>query len=534
MREPVMVTPFDEFNQTLVDNVAPADWPSPEPAPVYHLVVLGAGTAGLVAAAAAAGLGARVALVERHLMGGDCLVTGCVPSKALLRTARAWKEAAGAGAFGVRGEALPGDFGAAMKRVRERRAALSPHDSAARFRDLGVDVFFGHGRFVGPREIAVDGRKLRFHRALIATGGRPALPELAGLEEAGYLTSETAFTLMRLPARLAVIGGGPLGCELAQAFARFGAQVTMFLRERHLLPREEPEAAAVVRRALEADGIRIVDRAACGAVERGPRAKSLRYQVDGVEHRLAVDEILIAVGRRPNVEDLGLESCGVVARDDGVAVDDHLRTANPAVYAAGDVCSAFRFTHAAEAMARLVVRNALFGGGRRASRLIIPWCTYTSPEVARVGRSRIELEREGIRFETLTVPLAENDRARLDGAEEGFLLVHHRRGSDRILGATLVSEHAGESIGELVLALQERIGLARLADTIHPYPTQAEVLKRAGDAWNRRRLTPFTRRLLRFWFRRLERKALRQLAVAEPAKPAEPSKPAEPAGPAAP
>jgi len=481
-------------------------------------VVIGAGTAGLVAAAGAAGLGARVALVERHLMGGDCLNVGCVPSKALLRAARAWREVAASAEFGLRASIEQADFGAAMKRVRAKRASISPNDSAARFRELGVDVFFGQGRFVGPQAVEVGGATLRFHRALVATGGRPAVPAVAGLEETGYLTNESVFSLQSLPNRLLVVGGGPVGCELAQAFARFGSQVTLLLRENQLLPREEPETGEAVRQALEADGVRLVWGATLRRVERGPRLKVAFFEVEGEQHRLAVDEILVAAGRRPNVEGLGLEAAGIRHGDEGVEVDDQLRTTNPAVWAAGDICSRFKFTHAADAMARLVLRNALFGGKQRASELVIPWCTYTDPEVAHVGLAEAELKRRGVKFETITVPLEENDRAVVDGATRGFLRLHHRAGKGEILGATLVSEHAGETIGELVAAMQHRIGLGELAATIHPYPTQAEVVKRAADAWNRKRLTPFRRRLLAYWFRRMEKKALRRLAAATPTK----------------
>ncbi len=514
MPEPVLVTPFDENNQKLVDQVHPSDWTNPEPAGIYHLVVIGGGTAGLVAAAATAGLGGRVALVERHLLGGDCLNTGCVPSKSLIRAARAWKELATAATHGLREAAAVRDFGAVMKRMREVRAGLAPQDSAWRFKELGVDVFLGHGRFVSPHEVEVDGRRLAFHRALVATGGRPALPEVPGLADAGHLTSDTVFSLQQLPARLAVVGGGPLGCELAQAFARFGAQVTMLVVGERLLPREEPEAAAVVERALAADGVRLVTGARLDAVDRGARSKLLRFTSGGQEHRLPVDEILVATGRQANVADLGLDAAGIAWTAHGVTVDDRLRTSNPAVYAAGDVASEHKFTHAADAMARLVVRNALFRGKERVSDLVIPWTTFTSPEVARVGLSEDQLKERGIRFETIAVPLAENDRARLDGAADGFLRVHHRRGKDEILGATLVGEHAGETIGELVLAMRSGIGLDALSATIHPYPTQAEVVRRAGDLWRKKKLTGFNRKLLAFWFRRLEQGARKRLARA--------------------
>lgn len=273
MPEEVLITPFDEHNQTLVDHVHPLAWENPAPAPVYSLVVLGAGAAGLAAAAATAQLGGRVALVERHLLGGDRLNTGSLPTRATLRAARAYKEAAGAAAFGLRVAVEQADFGAAMKWMRERRARLSAQVSAARCRELGIDLFLGAGRFVGPAAVEVEGRALRFHRALIATGARPLVPDLPGLEEVGSLTRESVFSLQHLPSRLALVGSGPLACELAQAFARFGAMVTLLVEEDRLLPSEEPEAAACLRRALEADGVRAVERARLERVERAGRLK---------------------------------------------------------------------------------------------------------------------------------------------------------------------------------------------------------------------------------------------------------------------
>jgi len=506
-----LVLPLDAHNQRLVDNVHPSSWENPAPATVYHLVVLGAGTAGLVAAAGAAGLGARVAIVEKRLLGGDCLNTGCVPSKAVLRAARAFRDSRHAAEFGVRAPPEGGDFAVAMERMRRLRAELSGNDSASRFRDLGVDVFLGEGRFCAPDVLDVGGRRLRFRRAVVATGARSAVPDLPGLAEVGFLASETVFALTELPRRLAILGGGPLGCELAQAFARFGSQVTQLRRGVHLLPREEEECTAVVERALEADGVRLVAHCRLLGVQRQQRSKVLTFEVDDHQHQLAVDEILVATGRTANVHGLGLENAGVAFSPRGVLVDDQLRTTNRRIFACGDVASDRRFTHVADAQARIVIQNALFGGRKKTSALVVPSCTYTSPEIAQVGLHAAELRQRRIRFETLTVPLAENDRARLDGAAEGLLRLHYRKGTGRILGATLVSEHAGETIGELVVAIQHGVGLAQLAETIHPYPTQAEVVKRAADAWRRRKLTPWTRRLLAFYFRRQERKERRRL-----------------------
>lgn len=517
MPDAPLVLPLDTHNQRLVDNVHPASWENPVPAASYHLVVLGAGTAGLAAAVGAAAIGARVALVEKHLLGGDSLHSGSVPSKALLRAARAVREARGAAEFGVRASLEGNDFAAAMERMRRVRAEIAGRDSAWRLRDLGVDVFLGEGAFSGPETIVAAGAALRFRRALVATGARPTVPDVPGLAELGFLTSDTVFSLTDLPRRLAIVGGGPLGCELAQAFARFGSQVTLLVRGDHPLAREEEECAAVVLRALEADGVRVVARCRLLGVQRPQRSKVVHFELDDNQHQLPVDEILVAAGRTPRVLGLGLESAGVAFSPRGVQVDDRLQTTNPRVYACGDVASARRSSHLADAQAKIVLRNALFGGKQRASSLVVPRCTFTSPEIAQVGLQEAELRERGVRFETLTVALAENDRAVIDGAgaEAGLLRLHYRRGSDRILGATLASEHAGETIGELVVAIQHGVGLADLAETIHPYPTQAEVLQRAADVWRSRKLGKWTRRLFAFRFRRQEKQERRRIAKAQ-------------------
>ncbi len=504
MTSPPRPAPDDVHNRALIEQVHPSDWRNPEPARRYNLVVIGAGTAGLVAAAGAAGLGARVALVERHLMGGDCLVTGCVPSKAIIRSARVVRELRAAASLGVKGTAgVDVDFGAVMERMRRVRAEISHHDSARRFsRELGVDVFLGDAAFTGPDRLMVDGRTLRFARAVVATGARPGHPPIPGLAEAGFLTSETVFDLTERPGHLAVVGGGPVGCELAQAFRRLGAEVTLLSRGTQLLPREDPEAAEVVRQALLRDGVRVVLGVTSGGVTReGPR-KVLRLDA-GRETVVTVDEILVATGRVPNVAGIGLEVAGVMATREGVVVDDHLRTTNPRIYAAGDVCLGWKFTHAADAAARIVVQNALFGlaGRRRLSRLVMPWCTYTDPEVAHVGWNEREARERGIAIDTLVRQMGDVDRAIIDGETEGFVKVHVRKGTDRIVGATIVARSAGEMLGELTLAIGARIGLSRLASVIHPYPTQAEAVRHVADRHRRRRLTPVARAVLGGWLR---------------------------------
>ena len=499
-----LMQPFDRHNQELLDNVHPPEWVNPEPRDRYHLVVLGAGTAGLVSAAGAAGLGARVALIERRLMGGDCLNHGCVPSKAMISAARAWHEARTAAArFGGPQAEGEGDFGAVMQRMRELRAGISSHDSASRFRDLGVDVFIGEGRFVSGDALEVGGSRLHFRKAIIATGGRPLIPPIPGCDNSLVLTNETVFNLTELPRRLAVIGGGPIGCELAQTFARLGSQVCLFEMAPHVLIREDGEAAAIVEQAMIRDGVDLRLGARVQEIEVTNDAKAIHFERDGEAARFGVDEVLLAIGRAPNVEAIGLEAAGIEFDRSGVKVDDRLRTTNKRIYAVGDVASQFKFTHAADALARIAIQNSLFFGRARASDLVIPWCTYTSPELAHVGMTQKEAEEDGIDIDVLTVPLAQVDRAVLDGTAEGFLRLVTRRGKDRILGATLVADHAGELLGELTLAVKAGIGLNTIASTIHAYPTQAEVLKKAADTWRRGKLTPTVQKIFNGFFKLL-------------------------------
>ncbi len=496
-----LILPADEHNARLTAHVHPADWSNPEPAPRYHLVVIGAGTAGLVTAAGAAGLGARVALVERHLMGGDCLNVGCVPSKAIISAAKAWHTAVSAGKLGGPAVAGGGDFASVMERMRSLRAGIAPHDGAERFRGLGVDVFFGEGRFVSPTEAEVGGKRLRFRRAVIATGGRAAAPPIPGLDTAPYLTNETLFSLTELPARFGVIGAGPIGCEMSQAFARLGSRVSLFEMSGGVLPREDPDASAVVEASMRADGIDLQLGVKVVEVERLEDGIAVRTERGGEAAETVVDALLVAVGRAPNVEGLGLEEAGVRFERGGVLVDSRLRTTNRKIFACGDVASAYKFTHTADAQARIVIQNALFFGRKRTSELIIPWCTYTSPEIAHVGLHADDAADLGIEVDTLTVPMAEVDRAVLDGDDGGFLRLHVKRGGDKIVGATLVASNAGDIIGEISLAMTAGVGLEKIAATIHPYPTQAEVIKKAADQWRRRKLTPTVKRLFELWFR---------------------------------
>jgi len=499
----VEVLPRDEHNQRLVSNVHPPDWVNPTPEGTYNLVVIGAGTAGLISALVASSLGAKVALIERHLMGGDCLNVGCVPSKALIRAARRIHEAGSARALGIQvpEDPLP-DFGAAMERLREIRARISHEDSAARYtEEFGIDVYLGRARFTGRDTVDVDGTELRFRKAVIATGARPVAPPIEGLAESGYLDNETVFSLTERPARLAVIGAGPIGCELAQAFQRLGSRVVVLEQAGQLLGREDRDAAEILESAFSREGIRVVLECRIRKVERKSDERVVHVSSPhGGEEQLVFDEILVGAGRAPNVEGLGLEKAGVDYDERrGVTVNDNLRTANRRIFAAGDVCMAWKFTHAADAAAKIVVQNALFLGRKKLSSLVMPWCTYTDPEIAHVGLYPREAEERGIEIDTFQVPISKANRAVIDGEEEGFVKVHVKKGGDRIVGATIVSSHAGEMISEITLAMVKGVGLGSFTEVIHPYPTQAEAIKAAAGLYTRTRLTPFAKRLFDRW-----------------------------------
>jgi pyruvate/2-oxoglutarate dehydrogenase complex dihydrolipoamide dehydrogenase (E3) component len=496
-----IIMPWDEYNQQLVRHVHPDGWKNPKPASRYNLVVIGAGTAGLVCAAGAAGLGAKVALIERHLMGGDCLNVGCVPSKALISASRAAAAVRDAGTFGVQvPDGVKVDFEQAMERMRRLRASIAPNDSIKRFTDMGIDVFIGAGRFVDSSTVEVGGDRLSFKKAVIATGARAAAPPIAGLDQVAYLTNETLFSLTGLPKRLAVIGAGPIGCEMAQAFARFGSEVFLLETVHGILPREDSDASALVLESMVKDGVKLL---CCGKELKLFRAdeSGIRLTVDshGKGYDEVVDRLLVAVGRSPNVEGLNLEQAGVVYTKKGVQVNDQLQTTNPDIYAAGDICSPFQFTHAADFMARIVIRNALFKGHAKTSALTMPWCTYTEPEIAHVGLYENQAMEQGIATDTFTRELKEVDRAILESRTNGFVRVHVKKRTDRILGATIVASNAGDMISEITLAMTNGLGLKQIGNTIHPYPTQAEAIRQVADAFNRSRLTPMVKRLFSGW-----------------------------------
>lgn len=493
-----IIAPLDEHNQILIDNVHPTDWINPSVEGTYNLVVVGAGSAGLISAAIAAGLGAKVALVERHYLGGDCLNVGCVPSKALIRASRMVADARrAADELGLPLAAdAEADFGRVMERVRRVRATISSEDAARRYRDeLGVDVFLGEARFVAGDRVEVGDTILRFSRAVIATGARAIELPIPGLGDAGYLTNETLFNLTDRPRRFGVIGAGPIGCEMAQAFGRLGSEVVVVHADDHILPREDADAAAIVQARFDREGVRVLHGSKIDRVERRGDEKVLHVTSGGAGREVVVDEILLGVGRAPNVEGLGLEAAGVAFDpQQGVQVDDTLQTTNPRIFAAGDVCLKWKFTHAADASAKIVVQNALFSvgslGRKKVSDLVMPWCTYTDPEIAHVGLYEHEARSAGIDVDTFQVPLEQVNRAVTDGEVEGFVKVHTKKGSDEIVGATVVAAHAGEILNEVTLAMVGKLGLARFVDVIHPYPVQAEGLKRAAGLYTKGRLTP--------------------------------------------
>ncbi len=469
---------------------------------LYNVVVIGAGTAGLVTAAGTAGLGGRVALVERNRMGGDCLNFGCVPSKALISSARALRTIRRAADWGIAASAPEADFMRIFGRMRELRAAIAPHDSQERFESLGVDVFRGSARFISPREVDVDGVRLRAKHFVIATGTRAARPTIDGLDQVRFFTNETIFDDLReKPERLVLLGGGPIGCELAQAFARFGVRVTLVQKGPRLLPKEDRDISAFIQKALEADGVEVLTDAVLQSVRTGTAI----IKIGETNREAPFDALLIAAGREPNIHSLDLEVAGVRTTKKGVEVNDYLQTSQPHIYAAGDITGRHLFTHMADYDARIVVRNLLMPLQllrQRASGAAVPWCTYTDPEVARVGLSEDEAREQHIEYDLYRQEMADVDRAVVESATSGFAKVLTQRGGDKILGAAIVAEHAGDLLQPLVLAMHAGLGLSKVAAAIHPYPTFVEIERKAGDAYNKTRLTSRARRLFAWLYAR--------------------------------
>ena len=464
----------------------------------YDLVVIGGGTAGLVTAAGSAGIGARVALVERDRMGGECLWTGCVPSKALIAAGRSAAESRNAERYGVHSGQTEVDFGAAMRWVRDVQQRIAPHDSPERFRALGIDVIQGDARFTGARSVSVDGRTLSAKRVVLATGSSPAVPPIPGLADVPYLTNETIFSLTERPATLLVLGGGPIGLELAQAFTRLGSTVHVFEASPRLLPREDHETAELLGQRLEADGVRLHVGMTATHVERGPDGRGIRLtatsnsdSTNGSRETLTLDgdALLVATGRTPRLDGLELARAGVEAGKGGIMVDEALRTTAEGVWAAGDCVGPLRFTHVADYQARLVVRNAFFPLRDKADYSVVPWVTFTEPELAHVGLTEEEArERHGDGVRVWRRPFADVDRAITDGETAGLVkLVTTPRG--KILGGHILGHGAGNMIGEITLAMKHGISAQALGNTMHPYPTYPEAIKQAAEQYTKSRFT---------------------------------------------
>ncbi|MHB8707566.1 MAG: FAD-dependent oxidoreductase [Desulfuromonadales bacterium] len=454
----------------------------------YNLVVIGAGSAGLVSSYIAAAVKARVALIEKHKMGGDCLNTGCVPSKALIRSAKMLAYGRRATEFGLHKAETGFDFAAVMERVQQVINKVEPHDSIERYTSLGVECLTGEARITSPYTVEVNGRVLTTRSIILATGASPFVPPIPGLAEAGYLTSDTLWELREKPGRLVVLGGGPIGAELAQAFARLDCQVTQVEMAPRLMLREDPEVSALIRERFEAEGVRVLtDHAARQVVIEGGE-KILLCEHRGVQVHIPFDQIIVAVGRKPHVQGFGLEELGVRLSERGtVEADAFLRTNIPNILCAGDVAGPYQFTHTAGHQAWYAAVNALFGPFKSfaVDYRVIPWCTFTDPEVARVGLSEDEARQQQVPFEVTRYPLEELDRAIADSETDGWIKILTVPGKDRILGVTIVGPHAGDLLAEYVLAMKHGIGLNKILGTIHVYPTFAEANKLAAGVWKR-------------------------------------------------
>jgi pyruvate/2-oxoglutarate dehydrogenase complex dihydrolipoamide dehydrogenase (E3) component len=481
---------------------------------VYNVVVVGAGTGGLVTAAGTAGLGGRVALVERNLMGGDCLNFGCVPSKALISSARLVQRIRESEKWGLDQSEPQFVFEKVFERMRARRAKIAPHDSQERFESLGVDVFHGEARFVSPHEVEVNGQRLRARNFVIATGSRAVVPKIKGIDSVPYFTNETIFDeLKRKPENMIVLGGGPIGCELAQTFRRLGVDVTIFQRGDQLLPREDRDVAEFVERRLINEGVRVVKNADARSVatsDSGKVALQLLDRQSGqpAEPTFFADALLVAAGRTPNLRSLDLKSAGIDITERGVHVNDYLQTSQRHIYAVGDVIGPFLFTHMADAQGRVAVRNILVPFQFLRQKMdysVVPWCTYVDPEVAHVGLGEKEAKGQNIDYDLFVVLLEDVDRAVVESEDAGFAKILTGKDSDKILGATIIAPHAGDLLHEFVLAMKARIGLGTIASTIHAYPTFAELARKAGDKYNKTRLTPHAKKIFTWLYKRVRK-----------------------------
>ncbi len=499
---------------------------------LYNVVVIGAGTAGLVTAAGTAGLGGRVALIERNLMGGDCLNFGCVPSKALISSARLIQQIRESEKWGLDRQSPQFVFEKIFERMRARRAKIAPNDSQERFESLGVDVFRGEARFISPQEIEVhvspspqssppgrsghdapgEGLRLRAHNFVIATGSRAVIPNIQGINDVPYFTNETIFDeLKEKPDSIIVLGGGPIGCELGQALNRLGAKVKIVEYVPQILGPEDVDVAEFMQRRFEAEGITVqhCTEATRVSMRDGLITLEGNYKPPGAAQgspvRFTGHSLLLAVGRCPMIKALNLEAAGVKYTANGVEVNDYLQTSQPHIYAAGDIANRLKFTHTADYTARVVVRNILMPLQflrQKVDWSVVPWCTYTDPEVAHVGFGEKEAKQKNVEYDLFVVPLEDLDRAVVESEDAGFAKVLTVRGSDKILGATIVAPHAGDLLHEFVLAMKAKIGLGTIAATIHAYPTFAELARKAGDKYNKTRLTPAAKRIFSWLYKR--------------------------------
>ncbi|MEP6603939.1 MAG: mercuric reductase [Spartobacteria bacterium] len=469
---------------------------------IYNVVVIGGGTAGLVSAAGTAGLGGRVALIERNKMGGDCLNFGCVPSKALISSARLIDKMRHAEEWGLRKSEPQFEFGEVFARMRARRAQIAPNDSQERFESLGVDVFRGEASFDSPNTVKIDNHILRARNFVIATGTRTAIPEIEGIDSVPYFTNETIFDdLDSKPESLIVLGGGPIGCELGQAFNRFGVHTTIVQRGPRLLPREDVDVSEFLQKRLETEGISVMTNAEAKSATRTDRG----IQMDFGGTEISASALLICSGRRPNFEKLGLDAIGVKTNEHGVMVNEYLQTSQAHIYAAGDIAGPFLFTHMADAQARIVVRNILMPLQFLRQKIdyrVVPWCTYVDPEIASVGLNETAAKKRNVDYDLIRQEIKEVDRAVVEREENGFVKVLVAKGTDKIIGATLVCESAGDLMHEFVLAMKYDIGLGKISATTHAYPTFAELARKVGDKYNKTRLTPTARKLFGWLYRR--------------------------------
>ena len=500
---PQQPTPQQADDGELLRRVRPRNWENPAPKHLYDLVILGGGPAGLAACALAVRLGLEVALVERYRLGGNSLNAGSVPSKTLIRTALIRATKSRIEDLGISSvEDQPLDFDLAMARVRRIRTRISEYTSIDRLQAKGVDVFFGDARFGGSDVLIVEDKTLSFKKALVATGAKPQPPTIPGLDALGYYTSETIFDIKALPKRLAVIGGGPLGCEAAQAFGRLGSKVTILQNEPKFLPQEERDASQLLSFSLARDGI----DTRLNTTVRGVRLENGVKMVDAenydYRYSIPTDEILLSVGRVPAMDGLGLEIAGIDSDPaTGIVTDDFLRTSNPRVYAAGDVCLALKFANVAEATGRMAIYNAFARGRHRLSKMTIPWCTYCDPEIAHVGLHVWDASELSIPMKSYTVMMQDVDRAITDGQEDGFVKIHVKVGTDKILGATIVASRASEMINEISVAMSTGIGMRDLAKVLHTYPAQSDAIRLAALAYIQDRPLPWIRRVYARYFK---------------------------------